>query len=161
MRNDDVIQSIRHMLDLNDIEIANILKLRGYKPERGEVAQIFKSQNLPDDEKGEDCSHVLMAHFLDGLIYHKRGKSKKHPPRPIKTPVTNNMVLKKLRVAFKLQEKDMHDILERGGFSISKHEMSALFRRKGHDNYRECGDQILRYFLKGLTERLRSSSAYS
>lgn len=156
MRNDDIIQSIRHMLDLNDNEIAHILKLRGYKPNREEVAQIFKNQNLPDDKKGEDCDHVLMAHFLDGLIYHKRGKSKKHPPQPMKTLVTNNMVLKKLRVAFKLQEKDMHDILERGGFSISKHEMSALFRRKGHDNYRECSDQILRYFLKGLTQRLRN-----
>jgi len=89
MRNDDVIQSIRYMLDLNDIEIANILKLRGYKPERGEVAQIFKSQNLPDGEKGEDCSHVLMGHFLDGLIYHERGKNKKHPPRPIKTYIGN------------------------------------------------------------------------
>lgn len=155
MRNDDVIQSIRYMLDLNDNEIANILKLGGYKPERGEVAHIFKSQNLADDEKGEDCSHVLMAHFLDGLIYYKRGRSKDHPPRPIQTPVTNNIVLKKLRVAFKLRENDMHNILERGGFSISKHEMSALFRSEGHDNYRECGDQILRYFLKGLTERVR------
>lgn len=143
------------MLDINDIEIAHILKLRGYKPERGEVASIFSTQDLPEDEKGEDCSDMLMAHFLDGLIYYKRGKSKDHPPRPIKTPVTNNMVLKKLRVAFKLKEKDMHDILERGGFSISKHEMSALFRREGHENYRECGDQILRYFLRGLTEKLR------
>lgn len=156
MRNDDVIQSIRFMLDINDSEIAHILKLRGYDPEQGEVANIFKSQNLPEGEKGADCSHVLMAHFLDGLIYYKRGKDKKHPPRPIKTPVTNNMVLKKLRVAFELREKDMHDTLEQGGFSISKPEMSALFRREGHKNYRECGDQILRYFLKGLTERLRN-----
>ncbi|MEL7833548.1 DUF1456 family protein [Fodinibius sp. Rm-B-1B1-1] len=156
MRNDDVIQSIRHMLDINDSEIAHILKLRGYNPKRGEVASIFKFQHLPEGEKGEDTSHVLMAHFLDGLIYYKRGRSKEHPPRPIKTPVTNNIVLKKLRVAFKLREKDMHDTLERGGFSISKHEMSALFRREGHENYRECGDQILRYFLKGLTERVRS-----
>jgi len=156
MRNDDVIQSIRFMLDINDSEIAHILKLRGYNPEQGEVANIFKSQNMPEGQKGEDCSHVLMGHFLDGLIYYKRGKDKKHPPRPIKTPVTNNMVLKKLRVAFKLREKDMHDTLEQGGFSISKPEMSALFRREGHKNYRECGDQILRYFLKGLTERLRN-----
>lgn len=144
------------MLDLNDHEIVHILKLRGYNPQRDEVAHIFKNMHLPDEEKGEDCSHVLMGHFLDGLIYYKRGKSKKHPPRPIKTPITNNIVLKKLRVAFKLREKNMHDILEQGGFSISKHEMSALFRRKGHDNYRECGDQILRYFLKGLTQRVRN-----
>lgn len=155
MRNDDVIQSIRYMLDLNDRDIAHILKLRGYKPSHGEVAAIFANQNKPEEEKGKDCSEQLMAYFLDGLIYYKRGKSKDHPPRPIKTPVTNNMILKKLRVAFKLHEEDMHDILDLGGFSISKHEMSALFRREGHDNYRECGDQILRYFLKGLTHRLR------
>lgn len=156
MRNDDIIQSIRYMLDIDDVEIAQILKLRGYQPKRGEVAAIFESQQLPEDQKGPDCSHNLMAHFLDGLIYYKRGKSDDHPPRPIKTPVTNNMVLKKMRVAFKLREKDMHDVLERGGFSISKPEMSALFRREGHKNYRECGDQILRYFLKGLTERIKN-----
>ncbi|WP_138431346.1 DUF1456 family protein [Fodinibius saliphilus] len=155
MRNDDVIQSIRYMLDIDDHEITKILKLRGYKPERGEVAAIFETQDLPEGEKGPDCSHELMGHFLDGLIYYKRGKSDKHPPRPIKTPITNNIVLKKLRVAFKLREEDMHDVLEEGGFSISKPEMSALFRREGHENYRECGDQILRYFLKGLTERFR------
>lgn len=155
MRNDDIIQSIRYMLDIDDVEIAHILKLRGYEPKRDEIAAIFDRQHLPEGEKGEDCSHELMAHFLDGLIYYKRGKDEDHPPRPIKTPVTNNMVLKKLRVAFKLREKDMHNILEQGGFSISKHEMSALFRREDHKNYRECGDQILRYFLKGLTTRLR------
>jgi len=140
------------MLDIDDVEIAQILKLRGYQPKRGEVAAIFEEQY----EGKEDCSHNLMAHFLDGLIYYKRGKSDEHPERPIKTPVTNNMVLKKMRVAFKLREKDMHKVLEQGGFSISKHEMSALFRREGHKNYRECGDQILRYFLKGLTQRLRN-----
>lgn len=156
MRNDEVIRSIRYMLDINDIKIAQILKLRDYKPRRGEIEAIFETEDVPEFEYPEDTSDELMAHFLDGLIYYKRGKSKDHPPRPIKTPVTNNMVLKKLRVAFKLKEKDMHDILESAGFSLSKHEMSALFRRKGHKNYRECGDQVLRYFLKGLTMRERS-----
>lgn len=154
MTNDDIIQSIRYMLDLDDIKIAHILKLRGYQPNRGEVAAIFK----PEDEKEGDSSDELTAHFLDGLIYFRRGKSKEHPPRPIKTPVTNNMVLKKLRVAFQLREKEMHHILESAGFSLSKHEMSALFRREGHKNYRECGDQVLRYFLKGLTMRIRDGN---
>jgi uncharacterized protein YehS (DUF1456 family) len=30
-----------------------------------------------------------------------------------------------------------------------------LFRKVGHDNYRPCGDQLLRNFLKGLTLRVR------
>ncbi|MDR8393701.1 DUF1456 family protein [Aliifodinibius sp. S!AR15-10] len=155
MRNDDIIQSIRYMLDLDDIKIAHILKLRDYTPRRGEVEAIFEKPDAKDGKEKTDCSDELMAHFLDGLIYYQRGKSKDHPPRPIKTPVTNNMVLKKLRVAFKLHEEDMHDILESAGFSMSKHELSALFRSKGHTNYRECGDQVLRYFLKGLTMRVR------
>jgi len=158
MRNDDTIQSIRYILDLDDITIAHILKLRGYTPKREEITAIFNSGNAPDGDKEKDCSHELMAYFLDGLIYYLRGKSDDHPVRPFKTPVTNNMVLKKLRVAFKLQEDDMHEIMESAGFSISKHEMSALFRSRGSKNYRECGDQILRYFLKGLTHKVKTET---
>lgn len=154
MRNDEVIRSIRYMLDFNDVKVAQILKLRGYEPKREEITAIF-DEDSGDKEKPKDSSDELMAYFLDGLILYRRGKDKNNPPRPIRTPVTNNMILKKLRVAFKLKEKDMHDILESAGFSISKPEMSALFRRKGHKNYRECGDQVLRYFLKGLTMRVR------
>src|SRR5699024_6460260 len=155
MRNDDIIQSIRYMLDIDDVEIAQILKLRGYRPKRGEVADIVDSQQRPESEKGPDYSQYLMAQFLNGLIYYKSGKNDDDQPRAIKNTDTNKMVLKKMRVAFKLRENEMHEVLEQGGFSISRHEMSALFRREGHKNYRECGDQILRYFLKGLTKRLR------
>ncbi|CAR41331.1 putative conserved hypothetical protein [Proteus mirabilis HI4320] len=40
-------------------------------------------------------------------------------------------------------------------FRVSKPELSAIFRKLGHKNYRNCGDQLVRYFLKGLTETLR------
>lgn len=156
MRNNDVIQSIRYMLDLNHAQIAEILKLRGYDPKREEVESIFNEDGLSDEELYEnDSSHKLMAYFLDGLIFHLRGKSDKHPPRPIKTPVNNNDVLKKLRVAFKFRDDDIRDILKSTGFSISKSEVNALFRDPNHKNYRICGDQVLRYFLKGLTMRVR------
>ncbi|MDX1640983.1 MAG: DUF1456 family protein, partial [Balneolaceae bacterium] len=102
-----------------------------------------------------DTTHELTAYFLDGLIYYKRGKSDKHPPRPIRTPVTNNMVLKKLRVAFKLRDDDILEILTSTGFEISKSEVNALFQKPSHSNYREAGDQVLRYFLKGLANCVR------
>lgn len=162
MRNDDVIKSVRYMLDINDSKIAEILKLAGYQPKRDEVAAIFENPNEEVDESGEykvsskkDTSDELMAHFLDGLIFYKRGKSDKHPPQPIQTPVTNNIVLKKLRVAFKLREEDIHEVLKSAGFSVSSPELNALFRSEDHRNYRECGDQLLRYFLKGLTLKYR------
>ncbi len=153
MRNDDVIQSIRYMLDISDAEVAEIMKLGGYSPSREEVSAIFHEP--AEDEEKEDASHKMTAHFLDGLIYSKRGKSDKHPPRPVTIPVSNNTVLKKLRVAFKLRDEDILKILKSAGFSMSSSELRALFRDKKHRNYKPCGDQVLRYFLKGLTMRLR------
>lgn len=160
MRNDEVIKSIRYTLDINDVKIAEILKLADYDATRGEIEEIFsdhKEEVKTMDGKSveKDTSHKLTAHFLDGLIYYRRGKSDKHPPQPIKIPVTNNIVLKKLRVAFKLREDDIVDILESVGFSVSKTELSALFRSEDHRNYRACGDQLLRYFLKGLAKKFR------
>jgi uncharacterized protein YehS (DUF1456 family) len=152
MRNNDVIKSIRYMLNLNDVQIAEILKLADYNPSRSEITGIFED----DDGEGPDSSHELMAHFLDGLIYFKRGKSDKHPPQPVQIPVTNNTVLKKLRVAFTLREDDILKLLQKTGFKINKPELSALFRREDHKNYRPAGDQVVRYFLRGLTEKLRN-----
>jgi len=150
MRNDDVIQSVRYMLDISNSKLAEIIELGGYKPSGEELAHIFDKS-----EDKEDVSDELTAHFLDGLIFYKRGKSDKHPPRPIKIPVTNNMVLKKLRVAFKLRENDILKILKSVGFKISSSELNAFFRDEKHRNYHPAGDQVLRYFLKGLTEKLR------
>ena len=153
MRSEDVIQSIRYILDISDAEIANIFKLGGYQPTRGEISAIFDDEETRAEKTG--LSHKAMAHFLDGLIYYKRGKSDKHPPRPITIPVSNNTVLKKLRVAFKLREDDIHKILKSAGFSMSSSELNALFRDKNHRNYKHCGDQVLRYFLKGLAIKTR------
>jgi uncharacterized protein YehS (DUF1456 family) len=75
----------------------------------------------------------------------------------VESRITNNLVLKKLRVAFELKDGDMHQVFADAGFPVSKPELSALFRQPGHSNYRACGDQMLRNFLKGLTLRLRGT----
>ncbi|WP_312708157.1 DUF1456 family protein, partial [Stenotrophomonas sp.] len=79
------------------------------------------------------------------------------PLRPVEKRITNNLVLKKLRVAFQLKDVDMHEIFQQAGFPVSKPELSALFRQPDHKNYRACGDQLLRNFLKGLTLRVRGA----
>ena len=71
--------------------------------------------------------------------------------------ISNNVVLKKLRVAFQLKDEDMQEVFAGAGFPVSKPELSALFRQPGHKNYRACGDQLLRAFLKGLTLRVRGA----
>jgi uncharacterized protein YehS (DUF1456 family) len=69
--------------------------------------------------------------------------------------VTNNVILKRLRVAFELKESDIVALIEKSGLRVSKGELGAFFRRSDHRNYRDCGDQFLRNLLKGLSERER------
>lgn len=64
--------------------------------------------------------------------------------------LTNNDILKKLRVALELRDDDVIKILDLVDFKITKSEISALYRKPDHENYRECGDQLLRNFLNGL-----------
>lgn len=152
MMNNDVLRSVRYMLDISDGKIVDITKLGGFEVSKADVIAFMKKE---DEEGYLDCSDEIMAHFLDGLVIFKRGKDDSRAPQPIELPVTNNTVLKKLRVAFELKEEDMHAILKSVEFPVSKPELSALFRKFGHSNYRTCGDQLLRNFLKGLTLRVR------
>ncbi|MCU1716433.1 DUF1456 family protein [Pseudomonas sp. 5P_3.1_Bac2] len=152
MQNNDVLRSLRYTLDISDAQLAEIIQLSGRTISADELAPLL----LKEDEDGfQICDDELLAHFLDGLVYFKRGKDDSRPPQPFELPLTNNIVLKKLRVAFELKEDDMHAIMQSVDFPVSKPEMSALFRKAGHSNYRPCGDQFLRNFLKGLTLRVR------
>jgi uncharacterized protein YehS (DUF1456 family) len=69
--------------------------------------------------------------------------------------LTNNDILKKLRVALKLRDDDIIHILSLANFKVSKSELGAIFRKEDHPNYKECGDQLLRNFLNGLVIHLR------
>lgn len=69
--------------------------------------------------------------------------------------MTNNDTLKKLRVALKLTNDDIVEIMSLVDFKVSKSELGALFRKEDHPKYMECGDQFLRNFLNGLIIHLR------
>ncbi|GAO35275.1 hypothetical protein SCT_0659 [Sulfuricella sp. T08] len=154
MINNDVLRSIRYALDLGDAKVVEIIKLAGRDVAQSDLMSFLKKE---DEEGFIECNDEVMLSFLDGLIIHRRGKMESRPDQDKKPErLTNNTILKKLRVAFELKEEDMHKVLELAGFSVSKPELSALFRMKGHKNYRACGDQLLRNFLKGLTVRHRS-----
>lgn len=156
MINNDVMRSIRYMLDLSDNKIVEIAQLADadFPIEKTDVQAYLKKEDEPGFVA---CSDRVLAHFLDGLVFHYRGRDESLPPRPVENRITNNVVLKKLRVAFQLKDVDMHQIFEEAGFPVSKPELSALFRQPDHKNFRPCGDQMLRNFLKGLTLRFRGS----
>ena len=70
--------------------------------------------------------------------------------------MSNNDIMKKLRVAMKFTDDDIVKVLELVNFRITKTELGAIFRADDHPNFKPCGDQILRNFLKGLTLRYRA-----
>jgi len=156
MINNDVLRSIRYLLDLSDSKVVAITQLAAadFAINQADVQAFLKK----DDADGyAECSDLLLAHFLDGLVIHRRGPNPDQPPRAVLSRINNNVVLKKLRVAFELKEADLHQIFDDAGFPVSKPELSALFRQQDHRNFRPCGDQLLRNFLKGLTLRVRGA----
>ena len=154
MINNDILRSIRYMLDLGDNKVIEIVRLADpeFAIEKDEVRALLLKEGEPGHVA---CSDRVLAHFLDGLVIHRRGRDESLPPRPVEKRINNNVVLKKLRVAFQFTDVDMHKAFADAGFPVSKPELSALFRQPKHKNFRLCGDQLLRNFLKGLTLQVR------
>ena len=73
--------------------------------------------------------------------------------------MSNNDVMKKLRVALQLRDEDIVEILKLADFHITKTELGAIFRKDDHPNFMPCGDQILRNFLNGLVIYKRGPKA--
>ena len=159
MTNNDILRRLRYALDISDPTMVNIFGLSGHHIEQSHLNGFLKKE----DEAGYlECSNIMMAFFLDGLIIHKRGRQGFDSRHSAKTDVvlTNNSILKKLRIALEYKEDDMMAIMKLVDIDISKSELTALFRNKEHKNFKECGDQFLRNFLKGMTLRNRNIPAH-
>ena len=69
--------------------------------------------------------------------------------------MSNNDILKKLRVALHLRNDQIVEILKLVDFKITTSELGAFFRADDHPNFKPLGDQILRNFLNGLIIHMR------
>lgn len=153
MTNNDIIRSLRYTFDFNDSKMIKIFDLAELQVTREEVSQWLKKDDDPDYKSLYDIKFSI---FLNGLINFKRGKKQGLQPKPEKK-LTNNMIFKKLKIALNLRSEDVLEIMELAGFQLGNQELSAFFRKPDHKNYRECKDQVLRNFLKGLKLKHRSS----
>lgn len=154
MINNDVIRNIRFVLSINNTKLIEICKLGDQNVSEDEISSYIKKE----DEVGfTECPANTLIAFLNGLIYFKRGKDNDRPMLQSER-LTNNLVLKKLRVAFQLKDDDILKMYESVDKKISKAELSAFFRKEDHPNYRECKDQFLRNFLKGLAVKIKKIS---
>ena len=151
MTNNDILRRLRYTLDLNDDTVIKIFSNVEQSVSREQVSSWLKKEEDPDYR---NCNDNQITHFLDGLIAERRGKKEGPLTKPEKK-LNNNLIFTKLKIAFNLKAEDVLDILALADLSISKHELSAFFRKKDHKHYRNCKDQILRNFLMGLQLKLR------
>lgn len=154
MINNDVLRSLRYALDLDDAEVLALFEHAGKRVPADQLARFLEREDSP---RFEPLPDEHFGAWLDALVTQRRGKREAPagaaPPPP--PPMSNNRVLRSLRIALELTDSDMIEIMDLAGIRISKGEISALFRRADHKNYRECGDQFLRNFLRGLARRNR------
>lgn len=152
MTNNDVFRSIQQVLGISEATIVDIFKLAEHKIDLATVAGYLKEE----DEAGYiECKDNLLTLFLDGLITYRRGKGEQNPlqTKQIFPPLTNNIIFKKLRIAFDLKEEDLIELMSMADYEVTKNELSAIFRKPGHKHYRPCSDDFLMGFLIGLTFR--------
>jgi len=154
MNNNDVIRRIRYIFDYGDDTMMEIFALADYEVNRETLSNWLKKD---DDPNFVGIYDKDLARFLNGFIAYKRGKKEGEQPKPEKT-LNNNIILNKLRIALILRSEDMLEILALANLRISKHELSAFFRKPHQNQYRLCKDQILRNFLHGLQIKYRPNS---
>ncbi|MCD4707649.1 MAG: DUF1456 family protein [Candidatus Sabulitectum sp.] len=154
MINNDILRRIRYALDLSDSRMIEIFGRAGEQVTRNQVCDWLNREDNPAYKK---CSDAQLSVFLNGLIIDRRGPKDGPPPEPV-LRLTNNMIFKKLRIALNLKAEDILEIMTLAGFKLSKHELSSFFRKPDHKHYRECKDQTLRRFLKGMQLKFRPNT---
>jgi len=152
--NNDILRRIRYTLDLDDNKVISCFKHVKQTMTREQISNWLKKE---DDDDYKNCNDNQLAHFLNGLIIERRGKKEGPLPKAEKK-LNNNLIFTKLKIAFNLKAEDVLAILELADLRISKHELSAFFRKPDHKHYRSCKDQILRNFLMGLQLKYRPTS---
>ena len=159
MNNNDILRRLRFAFDFSNKQSVELFSMDPGSSTNITQADFMARLAKDDDDDFVACSDAELCSFLDGLIVSKRGLREPAPAaaeKPDGFRMSKNDVLKKLRIAMSFKEQEMLDTLTLGGTTMSKGELGALFRAPGHKNYRVCGGQVLRNFIKGLTAQLRA-----
>ena len=151
MNNNDVLRRVRYAFDLSDSDVIATFAQADYTVTREQISAWLKRDDDPEVVRMDD---VELAAFLNGFINAKRGRREGAQPEP-EQELSNNAIFMKLKIALNLQAEAVLELLASVDFELSKHELSAFFRKPGHKHHRPCKDQVLRMFLKGLVLKHR------
>jgi uncharacterized protein YehS (DUF1456 family) len=146
MINNDLLRRISTILNFDNDKISSVFELGQCSITDKQLADFFKEK---DESNYNALSDVELSSFLNGLIIDKRGK-KDGPEHKAELVLSNNLIFNKLKIALSLKADEVLSILESGGLTLGKYELSAFFRSVNHKHYRDCSDDVLSTFLKGL-----------
>ena len=150
MTKNDTLRRLRYALDIDDAQVAKAI---GNTGEEASPAQVEGWLKREDEDGFVEISDLMFCRFLDGLIIEKRGpRPDGSAPQPLEF-LSNNEILKKLRIALELRDEDMNVVFERAEFVVTKAELGSFFRKEGHRNYRKLPEQVLRKFILGLSKK--------
>ena len=149
MKTNDILYKIQKALSLSQKEMVEAYKLAEYEMDISHLDSLLKKRQ---DEGSNLCSYEELGVFLDGFVILKRGPSPKKSNGDEIVELTNNLILKKLRIALELKEAETEIIFSLGEAKLSKQQLASLFRKEGHKNFKECSDELLMAFLDGLDE---------
>ena len=149
MKTNDILYKIQKALNLSQEEMLEAYKLADYKMESSHLDSLLKRRQ---DEGSKLCSYEELGVFLDGFVILKRGPSPKKSNNDEAVELTNNLILKKLRIALELKEAETEIIFSLGEANLSKQQLASLFRKEGHKNFKECSDELIMAFLDGMDE---------
>lgn len=146
MTNNDILRRIRYLFNFSDLKMIELFDLVEHKVNETDLAAWLRKEDDPAQRIMRDWE---LSSFLNGLIIHNRGRREGPLPEAEKH-LSNNLILRKMRIALDLKTDDILELLDSIDKQISKHELSAFFRNPNHRSYRPCNDQYLRNFFNAL-----------
>jgi len=149
LNTNDILYKIQKALNLSSDDMIKAYELAEYKMDSDHLDALLRKRQ---DKGYKICSFEELGVFLDGLVTLKRGPSPKKSETDEVVELTNNLILKKLRIALELKEPETEIIFSLGEAELSKQQLASLFRKEGHKNFKECSDELLNAFLDGLDE---------
>lgn len=154
MNNNDILRRLRYTFDFNDSQMIEMFDIADFIVERSIISNWMKKDEDPEYIEMDDSD---LAVFLNGLIIKHRGKRDGPQPEP-EEELTNNIILRKIKIALSLKTDDILELYRSINKKISPHELSAFLRNPKQKQYRNCNDQYLRQFLSGLQQKYRGTN---
>jgi uncharacterized protein YehS (DUF1456 family) len=153
MINNDIYRRLRYLFGYQYDHVQALFQSIGFEISEEQYKGWVRKE---EEDRFIHMTDRELAIFLNGIIIKMRGARPGPPPVP-EEEMSNNVILRKLKIAFNLRSEEMIEVFGLVDRKLSPHELSAFFRKPSHSSFRYVKGQYLRNFLMGLQMKYKSS----